>query len=260
MREIFHQQRIAGAWAGRPEEGNMSRRDRAGRGRFIEGLEPRRVPSAITILAMQAAASSHGAHSADTNTAADVNNELLNPTGVPTPRQQARERFVAQFTGTFMAGPGQFSSQAQQFMFRGAGGSNQFLHGDIQLRAITPLDPTQPLTGETTMFDRNLNSNSVLGLDLVADPTSVDKFGRPTLFTISQLDQNVSSGYYDEGLAQGTVSIRYLSGGKPGPHGLSQGKAVVAIHAQIYSIGTDFILTNAQIDPKGPSQGGPNRH
>src|SRR5262249_10452858 len=155
----------------------------------------------------------------------------------PTARQLALEKFVAKFQGTFNVGPGRYSSEAQQTFVRGAGGSNQFLHGDTQLRIITPVDPSIPFGGAITMLDRNLNSNSVLGLDLTGDRvTGVDQAGRPTHLVITQLDPNVSAGRYVEGLASGTVDIRYLPTSTQNRGLVSQGTAIVTVKARVYSI------------------------
>ena len=63
------------------------------------------------------------------------------------------------------------------------------------------------------------------------------------------LDTNISSGTYVEGFAVGTIKIHYIPSGKRTPGVLSQGKAIVTIHAQIYSANTSFILRNAHINP-----------
>ena len=47
----------------------------------------------------------------------------------------------------------------------------------------------------------------------------------------------------------GTIDIHYIPSGKHTPGVISQGKAIVTIHAQIYTPNVDFILRNANIDP-----------
>jgi hypothetical protein len=122
-------------------------------------------------------------------------------------------------------------------------------HADIQLRIITPLDPTAQLAGVAASFDRNLNSNTVLGIDVSAPPQNVDGAGRPNFFTQMSIDVNESSGVYDQAFSQGTIKIRYFPNSKHTPGVISQGTAIVVIHAQIYTIGTDFLLTNTDINP-----------
>ena len=45
------------------------------------------------------------------------------------------------------------------------------------------------------------------------------------------------------------MSIKYIPSGKHTPGVLSQGTAIVTIHAQIYTANTSFILRNSNIDP-----------
>ena len=59
------------------------------------------------------------------------------------------------------------------------------LHSDIQLLIITPKDPTTPIGGVSTIFDRNLNSNTALGFDLTAPSQYVDKAGPPQLLSLT---------------------------------------------------------------------------
>ena len=104
-----------------------------------------------------------------------------------------------------------------------------------------------PIGGVSAIFDRNLNTNTVLGLDESApqSPQYINKLGLPSLIPTVSLDVNLSSGTYDEGYAIGTMNIRYIPNGKHTPGVLSQGKAVVTIHAQIYTANVGFILRNA---------------
>jgi len=185
-------------------------------------------------------------------------NLALTPTGNLSPREIRRKRFSASFVGTYAIGPGRTDTEAKEIVIRGAGGSNQFLHGDIQIRLVTPLDPSIQIGGVSAMFDRSINSNSSLGLDLAAPQSNVDSAGRPNKLSIS-LDTNESSGLYDEGFAQGIMTIRYLPSGAHTPGVSEQGTAIVKIQGQVYTTGVDFILTNSWINPGGPSQGGP-RH
>ncbi len=182
---------------------------------------------------------------------ATVVNYLLDPSGKPSAHQMRKLPFNASFTGPFTVGKGRYATEANQIYIRGIGTSNQFLHGDVQLRLITPTDPSIPPAGGLTTFDKNINSNSTLGLLLQADPTSIDRAGRPTRLNIYSLDPNVSSGSYVEGQATGTVAIHYSpkSNNKPGL--LSSGMATIKIKAEVYTIGTTFILTNAPLYSRG---------
>lgn len=225
----------------------------------VEACERLTLPSGI-LAVMASTPSRHANYPISTSSIALPNNQgprgtnlALTPTGTPTAQELRHERFTATFIGTYSIGPGNFSSEASQMRFNGAGGANTILHGDIQMLIVTPKDPSTPLGGVLSIFDRNINSNSVLGLDLNAPqtPTHVDSTGRPNNVSVS-LDVNTSAGLYAEGYATGNLTITYLSGGRATRSGYRHGKAIVRINAQVYSSRTNFILANANIDP-GPA-------
>ncbi len=186
-------------------------------------------------------------------------NQLLTPSGTPTARESRRENYRATFVGEYTIGPGRFSTEAANFFFRGVGRTTQVLNADIQLRVIRPSDPSMLSTGVLSIFDRNIDSNSVLGVDVYATPTQLDALGRPTKMTVYTLDPNISSGLYVEGLAQGTITIHYGRVKNPPPHYappsrrlpgvLSQGTATLVMHAQLYGIQTAFSLRNVAYNP-----------
>jgi hypothetical protein len=176
-------------------------------------------------------------------------NAALAPTGTLTPRELRRERFVAQYVGTYTVGPGRTSDESNQVFITAAGTANTMLHSDIQMLLVTPKDSTTPIGGVSAIFDRNLNSNTVLGLDLSAPQQNVDRGGRPNSIPTVSVDPNISSGTYDEAYSVGNISIKYIPNGKHTPGVFSQGKAIVTIHAQIYTANVAFILRNANIDP-----------
>ena len=107
------------------------------------------------------------------------------------------------------------------------------LHSDIQLLLVTPKDQTLPIGGVSAIFDRNLNTNTVLGMDEGASqsPQFINRLGLPALLPKVAIDVNLSSGTYDEAYAIGTMRIRYAPDAKHSPGVLSQGTAVVTIHA-----------------------------
>jgi hypothetical protein len=180
-----------------------------------------------------------------------INNQALAPTGTLSNQQLKKERFVARFVGTYSVGAGRTSDESLQTFITGAGAANTMLHSDIQLLLVTPKDPALPIGGVSAIFDRNLNTNTVLGLDegTPQSPLYINRLGLPALMNTVSLDVNLSSGTYDEGYAVGTMNIHYTPNGKHSPGVLSQGKAVVMIHAQIYTPNVGFILRNANIDP-----------
>lgn len=185
-------------------------------------------------------------------------NQVISPTGTPTPKESRRETFHASFVGQYTVGAGRFSTEASNFLFRGTGRTSSVLHDDIQLRIINPTNPAAPSTGVAALLDRNIDSNSDLGLDLYAQPQNVDRLGRPTKLTVYALDVNISGGNYVEGLAQGTMTIHY---GKvpatphfsPSSHRLpgarSQGTASVVINAQLYGMQVAYALRNVDYNP-----------
>jgi hypothetical protein len=175
-------------------------------------------------------------------------NLALTPTGTLTHRQLQVEKFVAKFWGPYTIGAGRTSTEAKQTFITGVGTSNTMLHCDIQMLIITPKDPSTMIGGVSGIFDRNLNTNTSLGFDLLAPQQDVDRRGRPIHLPTVSLDVNASAGFYTEGFAQGIVNIRYIPNGKHTPGVIDQGTAVVTIHAQIYTPRTNFLLRNANLD------------
>ena len=178
-------------------------------------------------------------------------NQAIFQTGNLSPREQKRQQFTARFVGPYTVGAGRTDTEAAQTFIRGAGTANTILHADIQLNIITPKDPATPFGSITGIFDRNLNSNTVLGFDASSSQQNVDQAGRPNRLDQLTIDVNESSGVYDQAFGQGVIDIKYVPSGKHTSGVLDQGTAVVTIHAQIYTIGTDYILRNADLNPPG---------
>lgn len=178
-----------------------------------------------------------------------INNMALAPTGNPKPGELKRQQFTARFVGPYSIVPGRTSTEAIQTLIQGGGTANTMLHSDLQLRLVTPKDASLPIGGVTSIFDRNINSNTQLGFDLSAPQQDVDRAGRPDHITSVTIDSNISSGTYVEAYAQGTVNIHYVPNGKHTAGVISQGMAIVTIRAQIYTANTTFILRNVGINP-----------
>ncbi len=176
-------------------------------------------------------------------------NLLIQPTGTATSAEVKRQLFKAVYRGPYIITPGAFSSQAMLVNIRGAGTNTSMLHSDIQMRLAVATDPSLQTTGASAIFDRNINSNTVLGLNLATPRSDVDNGGRPNVITSVTLDVNSSSGVYNEGFAQGVIDIHYYPSGKTAPGDLEEGTAVVKIYAQIYAPNVDFILRNTDINP-----------
>lgn len=183
------------------------------------------------------------------NADGSVNNMALAPTGTPKPGELKREQFSARFVGPFSVVPGRTTTQATQVLIQGGGSATTIRHADVQIRLVQPKDPTLPFGGAGSIFDRNINSNSVLGFDLSAPQQDVDRAGRPTHIPTVSIDVNESSGAYVEAYAQGTMNIHYIPDGKRTPGVLSQGTAIVTLHMQIYAPDTNYILRNVAYNP-----------
>lgn len=168
---------------------------------------------------------------------------FVSPTGRPTRATRQQTLFLARFEGPYGTGAGRTSTESLQLYLRGAGGSNQFLHGSIQLRYVVSRLPDQAPVGVAVMLDRNINNGSQLGLDLTAVPGQIDQQGRVRKFTWT-IDSNYSSGYYSSAAGQGTLTVRY----GPLPPGRS-GAASVAIRGQILSGNVSMQTTNSNLDP-----------
>jgi hypothetical protein len=180
-----------------------------------------------------------------------INNQALAPTGTVTARELKRERFTAHFAGTFTVGAGRTSDESIQTFIAAAGTANTMRHSDIQLLLVTPKDRSLPIGGVSAIFDRNLNTNTVLGFDEAApqSPAYINRLGLPALLPTVSIDVNLSSGTYDEAYAIGTIRIHYIPSDKRTPGVILQGHAVVTIRAQIYTPNVGFILRNANLDP-----------
>lgn len=159
--------------------------------------------------------------------------------GTPTPRELARERFVATFQGPVYVGPGRFSDQSKIIYMRGPGGSNMFLHGDYQMAIVYSTNPNAPLTGEAYMQDKNNNSGAQVGFILTGNPSAVDRLGRPTQMTFTN-DPNIYSGIFYSDAATGTVSIRY-----------SKGTARAIFKGLVYTSGLTSPLRNTDLIGRG---------
>jgi hypothetical protein len=179
-------------------------------------------------------------------------------TGTPTAAELAREKFVATFQGPLTTLPGRFSDQKQIIFLKGLGGStpNFFLRGDYSLAIVIPTgfnkanpagtggsDPSvpgyvPPVTGFAFLDDKNNNSGGVVGLDLVADPTSFDSKGRPTRLTFTA-DPNIYGGIFSVDSAYGTVHIKY-----------GKNTATTTFNGRIYTSGLTSPFENVDLYAK----------
>jgi hypothetical protein len=163
---------------------------------------------------------------------------FVSPPGVPTKATLAKTRFQATFVGPYHIGPGRTSAESSQLYIRGSGRSNFFLHGTTQLRAAVPTDTTVAPTGVVVMLDRNINNAGQLGLDLTADPSSVDASGRIRRFTWT-VDSSYSSGVFTNASGQGTLVVTYGN----------QGIAAMIARGRILTQGVGDPSLNSTLDP-----------
>jgi hypothetical protein len=217
--------------------------------RFLPGLErpeARLLLSVTPILALhrpalprvhaeQAAGTTAGG-SGDSGGPSSSSNQYLNPTGTPSKFEKARKAFYFSFAGAFVQGGGRYSDEASQVRIKAVGTSTYFLHGDLQLGAVVPTDPSRPTSGLAEAYDRNNNANSAFGFDLTGSTADLDRAGRPTKFT-GTTDLNTSAGIFVESQSQATVEIRYIPDGRRHADGTVQGKAVVVIKGSAYTLG-----------------------
>jgi len=197
-----------------------------------------------------------------TNQGPQGTNFVSMPVGTLTPAELKSQLFNASFQGTYTVSPGRTNNEAAVTLIKAVGRGTTFLHGDIQLRVVTPARPTYidnqgvgqntQLSGIAAIFDRNLNSNSVLGFDVEGANSNIDSAGHPIHFDKVTIDVNESAGLYDEAYSQGVMDVRYIPSRRHAAGLIEQGSAVVTVHAQIYGPNVDYILTNSNINPGGP--------
>jgi hypothetical protein len=159
--------------------------------------------------------------------------------GQPTLKEQARTAFRAAFSGPSYSVVGRYTDQSRDLFFRGLGTSSQFLHGDYQMQIVLPATPGVEITGAAYLQDKNINSGGVIGLDLVADPTSLDSRGRPTRLSFTG-DPNIYGGIDFSNTSSGTVTIRYF-----------KDTAAVFFKGTVYTNGITNPLRNQDLQARG---------
>ena len=134
---------------------------------------------------------------------------------------------MAHYVGTYTVGAGVTSDQADSDVHHG----RRICQHDVALRHpdaawSLPTITSIPIGGVSAIFDRNLNSNTVLGFDLSApqSPQYINRLGLPSLLPTVSIDVNSSSGTYDEAYAVGTINIHYIPSGKHTPASSARGR------------------------------------
>ena len=192
----------------------------------IEGMEARHLPSGLAA-----------------TLAADTPNQFTNPTGNPNPHEVRRQHVRFTFDGKFLQGRGRFDDTASQVVIKAIGNSTYFLHGDIQLGTFVPTDRTRPTSGDASSFDRNVNSNSSYVFDLLGSTGDLDRAGRPTKFTFT-VNPSASGGNFSNATGTGTVTIRYSPKGQHRDGVSSEGRALVLIVGDVYTLRTNNQLAS----------------
>ena len=140
-----------------------------------------------------------------------IDPSLLSPAGI------RRSIFAANVgKSPYAVSPPSFVNSSRTVYFVGQLHSNQFLHGTLDMRVSTPdlsTSPTGQVVGIASLRDRSVAATgTVLQLDLFADPSTLDQFGRPTTMNWS-VDDNGSGGTYGGAAGSGTVTITYTRSG-----------------------------------------------
>jgi hypothetical protein len=120
--------------------------------------------------------------------------------------------FVAHFYGPYTTAPGRSADVRSQTLLRGGGGANLFRHGDLLLTLSVPADPSRPITGTASLFDKNYpQTGTALVLDLEG-PNTPDALGR-----VSRLGWTVSDssqGAFTDADGSGAVEFRWRPAGR----------------------------------------------
>lgn len=198
------------------------------RGLQLERLEGRDLLSVVPIFMAQ-----HGRAVASANDAAvSALAGAGDTTGQPTPRTLHRQAYMAKFSGTYGIAPGAYTDQKLQGYVFATGGSNQSLHLELQMRFFIPKDPTQPATGVATLLPRNAaTTGSTLILDLTSVPNGSGSLPTHYTWTVDSSSGGLYTNGGGFGQGQGTLDIRYLTGGR------RSGRASIVIQGQVNASG-----------------------
>lgn len=176
--------------------------DRRNRRPLVERLEGRDLPTVLPGWGLPA----HPLHVAVAATAPST--PLVNPGGIPSPHEQARQLFHARFQGPLKIGPGRTSATSSMVYIRAGGTSNAFLRGSVLIGLAVPVDPTAQVTGVAAIFPSNASATgNDLVLDLVA-PRPAD--GSPPTQLAWTVDV-ASAGLWADATGSGTLTLRSTS-------------------------------------------------
>lgn len=213
----------------------------------FDPLEGRELLSVTPMLAQAAGRLSPGAALAiSTANPIDPVNILNNGSGItqdPSParaNEVARRAFKGVFAGRVVEVAPRLVDQERQFAITAPGGTNQFLHGTLQMRYFTPSAVADAGTfsgGALSMSDRSTNSGGVILANL-GFPTQFDGRGRPTAYSFVVNGGGGSGGIYSSSVGNGTVAIIY--------HG-KQARVVVAGSIFLQGIGQPLAVSPSSV-------------
>ena len=165
---------------------------------------------------------------------------ITTDTSPPTAAEVARRAFKGVFNGRVVELAPRLQDQSRQFAILAPGGTNQFLHGTLQMSYFTPSATANADTfsgGAMSMSDRSTNSAGVILANLDA-PTQVDGRGRPTRYNFTVNGGGGSGGIYSSSVGNGTVTITY--------HG-KQARVVVVGSIFIQGIGQPLAVSPSSV-------------
>ena len=177
---------------------------------------------------------------------------LWHPTGNLTQRQFRKEQFKARYRGHIHGRGLAATSYREEPGLHHRRRKRQYNAAFVTSRCCSSLRTIQALRSAGSPQSSTEISIQIPSLDWISrapNGADIQRNGLPVLLTKVSVDVNISSGVYTEGYSVGTIQIHYIPSGKHTPGVLSQGKAIVTIHAQIYAANTSFILRNAHINP-----------
>jgi hypothetical protein len=137
---------------------------------------------------------------------------VIRPAAEPT----RASSLVAHFFGPYTTTPGRSADVRAQTLLRGGGGANVFRHGDLLLTLAVPADPSEPITGTASLFDKNYpQTGTALVLDLEGPaPGAAAPGGRVTRLGWTVSDS--SQGAFTDASGSGTVEFRWRPAGRSG--------------------------------------------
>ena len=135
----------------------------------------------------------------------DRHNIGLAPTGTSKPGELKREQFTGDVRRALQRRARAATTQAIQILIGAPGPPTRCCTAISRSGSSRPRIPALPIGGVGTIFDRNINTNTALGLDLPRRSRPSTAAGVRTTSDSVTIDVNISSGSYVEPTAQGAM-------------------------------------------------------